>query len=88
MASGPPRISATAFYRGASERLAASPQVECVAGPMAGGLGAGSVGYMDAAGIDQAVALASTMVLMVLGGMLKGRLEWHRRPPFWRRWRR
>ena len=55
---------------------------------MAGGLGAGSVGYMNAAGIDQAVALASTMLLLVLGGMLKGRLEWHRRPPFWRRWRR
>jgi hypothetical protein len=40
---------------------------------------------MDAAGIDQAVALACTMLLLVLGGLLKGRLEWQPRPPFWRR---
>ena len=42
--------------------------------------------YMDA--IDQAMALASAMLLMVLAGLAKGRLEWHRRPPFWWRWRR
>ena len=43
---------------------------------------------MDAAPIDQAIALASGMLLMVLAGLAKGRLEWHPRPPFWRRWRR
>ena len=41
---------------------------------------------MDA--IDQAMALASAMLLMVLAGLAKGRLDWHRRPPFWWRWRR
>jgi len=41
---------------------------------------------MDA--IAQAMALASAMLLLVLAGLAKGRLEWHRRPPFWRRWRR
>ena len=41
---------------------------------------------MDA--IDQVMALASAMLLMVLAGLAKSRLEWRRRPPFWWRWRR
>ena len=41
---------------------------------------------MDAAAIDQAIALASALLLLVLGGLAKGRLEWHLRPPFWRSW--
>jgi hypothetical protein len=43
---------------------------------------------MQPAGLEQTIALASAMLLMVLGGLGKGRLQWQRRPPFWRRWRR
>jgi len=43
---------------------------------------------MEAAAIDQAIAFAGVSLVMVLAGFVKGRLEWHRRPPFWRRWRR
>jgi hypothetical protein len=44
--------------------------------------------FMGTTALGQAIGLASTMLLMVLGGLAKGRLEWHPRPPFWRRWRR
>ena len=44
--------------------------------------------FMDVVAIDQAIALASGMLLMVLAGLAKGRLEWHPRPRFWRRRRR
>jgi len=43
---------------------------------------------MDAAAVDQAMALAGAMLLMVLAGLAKGRLEWRPRPPFWHRRRR
>jgi hypothetical protein len=46
---------------------------------------------MDTATLEhlvESLALAGTMLLMVLGGLAKGRLEWRRRPPFWRRWLR
>lgn len=46
---------------------------------------------MDAAAPEQVITmltLAAAMLLMVLGGLAKGRLVWQRRPPFWRRWRR
>jgi hypothetical protein len=43
---------------------------------------------MDTRALGQAIGLASTMLLMVLGGLAKSHLEWHPRPPFWRRRRR
>ena len=51
-------------------------------------LGEGQPVCVDVAAIDQAIALTIGMLLMVLAGLAKGRLEWHSRPPFWRRWRR
>ena len=44
--------------------------------------------FMVVVAIDQAIALPTGMLLIVLAGLAKGRLEWHPRPPFWRRWRR
>lgn len=46
---------------------------------------------MDAMPVEQLMAmltLAAASLLMVLGGLAKKTLEWQRRPPFWRRWRR
>ena len=46
---------------------------------------------MDAAAPEQVITmltLAAAMLLMVLGGLAKGRPVWQWRPPFWRRWRR
>ena len=43
---------------------------------------------MDTTALGQAIGLASTMLLMVVAGLAKGRLEWRPRPPFWRRRRR
>ena len=46
---------------------------------------------METAPLEQLatmLALAGAMLLMVLGGLAKGRLDWQRRPPFWQRWRR
>jgi hypothetical protein len=43
---------------------------------------------METFATEQAVALASLMLLMVLAGLTKGRLEWQPRRRFWRRRRR
>jgi hypothetical protein len=43
---------------------------------------------MDPAPLEQSLALASAMLLMVLGGLGKGRLEWQPRRPFRLRRRR
>ena len=44
---------------------------------------------METAPLEQLITmltLAGAMLLMVLGGLAKGRLDWQRRPPFWHRW--
>jgi hypothetical protein len=48
----------------------------------------GQPSSMDTAPIDQALALSVALLLMVLAGAGKGRLEWRPRPWFRRKRRR
>ena len=82
MTSGPSRISGTAFYRVTVREPACGLSAVQMRGPHdAAQLRHGQPPCMGA--IEEAMAFASAMLLMVLAGLAKGRLEW--RPPFWRR---